>query len=302
MRFDNFDLNLLVALDALLAHCSVTRAAEQLNVTQSAMSAALKRLRLAFGDELLVQSGRSMVPTASAMQLAPLVREELLRIRSLVSSATAFEPATSDRKFRIAASDYITTVLLVPLQRRLARLAPGVCLDIVLPTTVTADRLDQGEFDLMLTPREFAAEDHPFDLIFEERQVVVGCRENPLLASPLSLGDFVGAGHVAVRIDGRKTFIENALGEMGLAVRTEVIAPSFIQVPHFLPGTLRLALMHERLARHMAQFLPLAIAAPPVAIPVMQEVAQYHAARAGDAGLAWLRGLIAEQVRALQPA
>ncbi|GAA0270673.1 transcriptional regulator NodD2 [Alteraurantiacibacter aestuarii] len=300
MRFDNFDLNLLVALDALLDHRSVTRAAAQLNVTQSAMSSSLKRLRLALGDELLVQSGRGMVPTAGAEQLAPLVREQLLRIRSLISSATAFDPATSTRRFRLAASDYISTVLLVPAQRRLAQLAPGVGLEIAMPTTGTSERLGKGEFDLLLTPREFAAKGHPYDRIFEERQVVVGCSTNPLLQGPVTLEAFTDAGHVAVRFDGRNTFIENALEELGLSVRIEVIAPSFVQVPYFLPGTRRLALMHERLAHQMAQILPLAIAESPVAVPLMQEVAQYHSARSGDAGLAWLRGLIQQVVRELE--
>jgi DNA-binding transcriptional LysR family regulator len=302
MRFDKFDLNLLVAFDVLMAECNVTRAAARLNITQSAMSAALKRLREAFGDDLLEQSGRSMVPTANALQLAPQVREELLRLRALLSSTSAFNPATSDRKFRIAASDYIATVLLVPLQRRLASLAPDVGLEIGLPTTTTADRLSKGGFDLVLSPIEFAAEGHPFDVIFKERQVVVGCRSNPVLRTRLTLGEFVKAGHVGVRIDGRNTFVENALEELALEVRAEIIAPSFTQVAHFLPGTDRLAFMHERLARQMAEILPLAIAETPVAIPPMVEVAQYHSARSGDAGLSWLRDQLAATVRGLAAA
>lgn len=288
MRFDNFDLNLLVALDAILSHGSVTRAAEQVNVTQPAMSAALKRLRETFGDELLVQSGRSMIPTASAVQLAPLVREELLRIRSLISSATAFDPATSTRRFRIAASDYITTVLLVPLRRLLETEAPGISMEISLPEDGTADRLAKGEFDLILTPREFVAPDHPTALLFEERQVVVGWKDNPLFTQDLDLDAFTSARHAAVRISGRNTYIDKALDSLGITLQPEIVAPSFIQLPYFLPGTNLVALMHERLALHMAEVLPLRIATPPFAVPPMREMAQFHSARSGDAGLNWL--------------
>ena len=290
MRLDSFDLNLLVALDALLAECSVTRAAERLNVTQSAMSASLKRLREALGDELLVQSGRNMIPTANALVLAPRVTEELLRLRSLLSTGTAFEPANSTRRFRIAASDYITTVLLVPVQRLLQSEAPGISMEISLPEDGTAERLAKGDFDLVLTPREFVAANHPSELLFEERQVVVGCKDNPIFAQAIDIDTFKSARHAAVRIDGRNTFIENALDKLGIALRPEVIAPSFIQLPHFLPGTNLITLMHERLARQMARILPLAIVRAPFSIPPMQEMAQYHSARVGDDGLKWLMG------------
>lgn len=299
MRLDNFDLNLLVACDALLAERSVTRAAKRLNVTQSAMSAALKRLREAFQDDLLVQSGRSMVPTPNALAIAPRITDAIRDLRVLISAGTAFDPATSQRRFRIAASDYVATVLLVPLLARFETIAPGVAMDISLPTTDTGERLAKGEFDLVLTPREFVADKHPCDLLFTERQVAVGCRNNALLASPLELAAFAAAKHVAVRLDGRDTYAENALKAHGLDLRIDVIAPSFIQVPHFLPDTHRIALMHERLARHMAQLLPLAIAEVPLPIAPMQEMAQYHSARSGDAGLAWLRGQMIHMARGM---
>src|SRR5688572_30072281 len=119
MRLDNFDLNLLVAFDALLEERNVTWAARRLNVTQSAMSASLKRLRDSLGDPILVQHGKAMVPTPHALALAPEVARAIATLRSLISAGTAFDPTKSDRCFKIAASDYVTTVLLVPLLRSL---------------------------------------------------------------------------------------------------------------------------------------------------------------------------------------
>jgi len=288
VRFDRFDLNLLGAFDALLTEQTVTGAARRLNLTQSAMSAALQRLRDAMGDPLLVRHGRGMVPTPAAVALLPQIQELLGRAREIIAPAQAFDPATSARTFRIGASDYIATVLLAPLARRLAATAPQMQIDIALPSDATARKLAGGELDLILTPEEFALPDHPTELLFEERHVVVGCASNPVLTGPMTQDAFAAQGHVAVRIDGRTTYIENELARLGVVRRIEVYAPSFVQAPWLLPGTQRIALMHERLARMLAPTMGLRIAPAPFELPPMREMAQFHAARRDDAGLQWL--------------
>jgi DNA-binding transcriptional LysR family regulator len=289
MRLENFDLNLLVAFDALLEERSVSGAARRLNLTQSAMSAALKRLREALGDPILSQHGKAMVPTPHALALAPEVSATLDALRRLTSPSAGFVPATSSRVFRVAASDYIATVLLAPLIKALESEAPFVRLDISLPADDTPARLAKGEYDLVLTPEDFIEPGHPAELLFEEAHVVVGCARNSLLAAPMTPEAFAAAGHVAVRIDGRNTHIENELDRLGLIRRVEVHAPSFVQAPWLLPGTRRIALMHERLARLMAPLLGLTIAEVPFDLPPMREMMQFHATRAQDAGLRWLR-------------
>lgn len=293
MRLDNFDLNLLVAFDALLEERSVTRAARRLNVTQSAMSASLKRLREAFEDELLVQHGKKMFPTQHALALAPEVGSALMRLRRLISTGTGFDPASSRRRFKIEASDYITTVLLAPLIRHLQDEAPGLELELSLPNKDTDERLANGDIDLLITPEEFIGTSHPRDLLFEERHVVVGSVDNPVLEERISLEQFMASGHVAVRISGRDTYIEAVLHQLAPERRVEVIAPSFVQLPWLLQGTRRLAVMHERLARLVAGELSLKFSEPPFELQVMREMMQFHATKAQDAGLTWLRGKIA---------
>lgn len=290
MRLDNFDLNLLLAFDALMEERSVTRAGTRLNLSQAAMSASLKRLRAAFQDEILVQHGKKMIPTHRAMELAPRVSETILQLRSLISTGMTFDPATSQRRFRVEASDYITTVLIVPLLNTLEQEAPGLRLELSLPDQGSAERMESGHLDLLITPEAFLQGEHPRDLLFEERHVVVGWSGNPLMRAAISERDFLDSGHVAVRISGRDTFIESALREQGIHRRVEVTAPSFIQAPWLLPGTRRLALMHQRLATIVAPTLSLKIAASPIALPAMREMMQYHAARSGDTALRWLRG------------
>lgn len=299
MRLDQFDLNLLVAFDALLAEQNVTQAARRLSLTQSAMSAALKRLRDALNDEILVKHGKRMIPTPRALMLQPQIGSALQTLRGVIASATHFDPQTSDRQFHIAASDYITVVLVSPLISRLQAIAPHVKLEVRLPSHSSLPELDQGKLDLILTPERFASELHPKERLFNERHVIVGCASNPLLKEPLTAEQFYASGHVGVAIDGRPTFIESALGG-DMARRVELVAPSFLQAPWMVRNTTRLALVHERLARLLAEPLSLAIAECPIPLPTMAEMMQYHTARQDDPGLQWLCGELRAAARAAE--
>ncbi|MBA4761642.1 LysR family transcriptional regulator [Sphingomonas sp.] len=288
MRLDQFDLNLLIAFDVLIEERSVTRAAQRLNLTQSAMSAALKRLRESFSDEILVQHGKRMVPTAAALSLAPDVSAALLNMRAILASGMRFDPASSQRKFRIVASDYITTVLLGPALRLLHKEAPQIQIEITLPRSDILEMLDDGEIDLLISPEQFLSPDHPRELLFEERHVVVGCATNPIMQRPLDVESYYASGHVATSVSRDGTFIDNYLRGQGEQRRVEVICAAFSQVPWILPGTSRLALMHERLAKELAPVLGLKIQEPPIPLPLMREMMQFHSARSMDRGLSWL--------------
>ena len=295
MRLNNFDLNLLVAFDILLQEQNVTKAADRANVTQSAMSASLKRLREAFHDEILAQQGRKMVPTPFALSMQSEISAKIGELRGLISRKGIFDPLSSDRQFKITASDYITTVLLVPLLNSFAENAPGITFDISLPNAETSKQLANGEVDFILTPDSFVHEKHPFELVFEERHVVVGWSGNPVMSKKMSKKRLAELGHVGVLITGKDTFQNVWMQESGVNRRIEIIAPSFLQAPFFIPGTMRIAIMHERLAKYMAKRLPLKILKLPLQMPPMREVLQYHSTREMDPGLTWLR----EQLREL---
>lgn len=289
MRLDQFDLNLLIAFDVLLKERNVTQAAAHLHITQSSMSAALKRLRVSLNDEILVQHGKKMIPTPRALALAPEIAATIQNLRNLIASATIFDPAHSTRRFRIAASDYITTVLITPLLAVLQKVAPRIELEVRLPDNNSRKAMDDGELDLLLTPQQFLSPDHPSDFLFRERHVIIGCASNPVFQSELTVEAFEKCGHVAVHIQGNPVFIDAALNTVGDHRRIEVIAPSFLQVPWLLRNTSRLALIHERLANLLAEPFSLAVANCPINLPVMNEMMQYHCARTNDQGLLWLR-------------
>lgn len=295
MRFKGLDLNLLVALDALLELRSVSRAAERMNLTQPAMSAALSRLREYFGDQLLVVHGKAMYPTAFADSLLPQVREALGGIEALIATAASFDPATSERSFRIVASDYIAVSVLVPLVARLAEESPRIRLEILSPGDTSSADLATGKVDLLLTPAEFINPPHPTELLFEERHLLIGWSGNPLFAREITEADFSRSGHVAVAFGSRGTasFADRQLQMLSKHRRIEVTAASFTIVPWLIKDTMRLALLHERLVSVMQDSFPIAHAPVPFAFPLMKEMVQFHETRAADQGLSWLRREIA---------
>src|SRR3954464_7975342 len=130
MRYQRIDLNLLIALDALLAERNVTRAAERMHMTQSAMSGVLARLREYFDDQLLVPVGRAMKLTPRAESLIEPVRDILLKVDSTLGVRPEFEAATAQRHFVLIASDYVSNVLLAEVLRRIALVAPGLSFDV----------------------------------------------------------------------------------------------------------------------------------------------------------------------------
>jgi DNA-binding transcriptional LysR family regulator len=299
MRYKGFDLNLLGVFDTLMRTRNVSRAAEELNLSQPAISSALKRLRMQFGDEILVPQGKKMMPTAYAEALLPHVRDTLHAVDGLMASSARFDPAESQRTFRICSSDYLATALFAPLSLHLSSVAPHVHLELVLNDEHSFVQLEQGQVDLVCTPEGYSAPDMPTEHLLDERHVVVGWRENPLLASPIDEATFLAAGQVSVAIGSLRTpaFSNRAMALLGKHPRFEVTASSFTIVPFLLVGSQRLALMHERLALLMAQQHALAIVEIPFDFPIMREVVQYHPARANDPGLLWLRERLREQAK-----
>ncbi|MDE2410247.1 MAG: LysR family transcriptional regulator [Sphingomonadales bacterium] len=294
MRFKGLDLNLLVALDALLEEASVSRAARRLNLSQPAASAALARLRDWFDDPLLAQHGKRLMPTPYALRLRPALTQLLAEIDALVSQPAQFDPATARRRFRVCTSDFLTSVLLRPFLAEIAVTAPGIELDILPPDDDAMQLLEAGRLDLLIIPQEFISQLHPSRLLLEEYHVVAGWIDNPLLAdpvhAPLTIEDFSAAGHVSVRIGrvSRLAHGEAQLQARGISRRVEVVAPSFTLVPELLVGTQRLAIMHARLARQAARRNDIRIVPLPFEMPPMREMVQFHRARADDAGLRWL--------------
>lgn len=300
MRLNGLDLNLLLALQVLLEERSVTRAARRLNLSQPAMSAALNRLRDYFQDDILVTHGKVMHPTPRAQALREPVQRMLADLDLLLTSSTGFVPATSRRTFRIVASDYIVASVIGPLALRLTQIAPGLRLEMILPSEEAAQLVMAGQADLTVTPEDFIDPEQPAELLCVEQQCVVGWSGNPSLAGGrISAADFDRLGHIAVHLGSNRvpSFADRVLERMDRPRRIDITCGCFTLVPWLLRGTQRLAVLHERLARQAAAQFPLLMAAVPFEFPVMREMIQYHRARAGDEGLRWLCTELKAQVQ-----
>lgn len=295
MRFKRLDLNLLVVLDALLRERSVSRAARKLNLSQPAVSSALNRLREYFNDEILVVHGKRMVPTAHAQSIEPQVVQALADIEALISASTVFDPATSQRTFRICASDSMTIVLLLPLQAELETLAPGIKIEISPLAPDALARLERSEIDFLLSPEQHTSREHPARFLFEERHVVIGWKKNPALRAPLTEQAFFAHGQVVIQQGHAPTSAEQQMSELNRRRRVDIVCSSFLAAPWMLTNSTRLAVMHERLAQFMVGKLPLAIAPLPFPLPPTREMVQYHAARDADSGIQWLLHRILER-------
>lgn len=294
MHFKNLDLNLLVALDVLLTECSISRAADRLNMSQSAMSNALARLRKYFNDELLVRVGRKLERTPRAERLRDAVRDILVRVDCTISDLPEFVPAESDREFTLFVSDY-TLQVLMPHVIQLARAqSTGIHFRLLAQTNEPKRALERGEADLLIIPKSYCSSDHPSETVFREDFLcTVWKGSQRWFKETMDFEDYAGAGHVVMQPgDANISFEAWFLQRYGLSRRVEVATFSFTALPHLVLGTDFVATVHARLARQAQRSLPVKLFIPPVQIPKMEQVMQWHQHRTQDPGLVWLRKLI----------
>jgi len=298
MRFNRLDLNLLVALDVLLSERSITRAAQRMNLTPSAMSSALSRLREYFDDELLAQVGRRMELTPRAAGLHDAVRDVLVRIDSTIAIQPEFNPATSDRTFRIFLSDY-TQLVFAPHVLALATQEQCTARFELLPQVSNPQHsLERGEADLLIIPRGFLSPDHPEEVLYEEHFVCVVWRHARLANADMTIDRYLAAGHVAMQPPGGPTesFEAWLMKRQDVSRRIAVTTFGFAPLAALVCGTEYVATIHARLAAVMATAWPVVIKRLPMAIGHMEQAVQWHKYRTQDPGLAWLRGLLRRAV------
>lgn len=304
MHFNQLDLNLLVALDALLTERSITEAGRRTHVSQSAMSGSLARLREYFEDELLVQIGRKMVPTALGDTLAEPVREILLKIKATVDTKPGFDPASSTRRFSLMMSDYVSTVLMNEVVQHAESLAPHVSFEIVSNDMVNpGDALERGDIDLLIMPQDFLSKNHPEEVLFSDDYACIVWEGNSVVGESLSREDYLRLGHVSMQFGrGRIPLIDEwFLSRLGVNRRVEVLTMSFSSLPQYIVGTHRIGTTHRRMARHYSRYLPLRVVPCPYEMPSLVEAMQWHKYFSSDPGITWLRGVLKKVANGLEP-
>lgn len=293
--FDHLQLDgrLLQVLVTVVEESSVTRAAERLGVTQSAVSHLLQRLRDLVGDPLVVKSGRGIVPTARAEALARRARGLLEDLQRFVQAAD-FDPAGWRARLTIAANDLQRDLLLPALLERLAPLAPGLTLRVVPSGAPTLAMLRDQGCDLVISPRPPDGADIVHKRLFEDRWRVF--YDAAVREPPRSLGEYLAADHVTVAYEPpRQLDIDHVLAARGIERRFVVMVPGFAGVAPFLRGSDRLATLPGLLGQTLLR--DLASAAVPVACPPMPMFLVWHLRHRHDPAHQWLRA----QVEAVVP-
>lgn len=293
MNLRNVDLNLLVALDALLAEQNVSRAGKRLGLSQSAMSGSLARLRKLFDDPLLVRVGRELTLTSTAQGLVTPIRDILNRIEQTVEQRPEFDPATASRTFSVSASDYATLLLLGPFLRALASEAPGVTLHL-LPRTNDARRLLRtGEVDLVIEPYELLGGDEfPCQPLFSDRWLCAVDAGNPHVpARGISREEYLQLPHLVYGIgsDRQLNIADRYLVQQGIHRRIEVTVESFLLVPFLIQGTPLVTLVLEQAIRRLAPAAGVRVMECPIALPGVHENVYWHPSHTIDPGHRWLR-------------
>ncbi|MEM6415978.1 MAG: LysR family transcriptional regulator [Pseudomonadota bacterium] len=294
MRLDRFDMNQLVCLDALLTEKSVTRVAEQLNLSQSAVSWSLNRLREHFEDPLFVRSGRNVVPTPFAESLAEQVRDILERSRRLSLQRPNLTNLGVKRRLRIMATEYTSIVFLVNAVKELRSVYQNLSFEI-LPLTPHADTLlERGELDLLIAGDVFEFGRPPNLLLLKDDYSCIACKESWSKKRSFSLDEYTAAEHIIVRLMNNKLALHDTLvfQSRGIARREIATVSSFLMVPPLILKSKHLACIPTLLAKEMSKQLPIKVLPCPIDSPVLSVNAYWHESRSADPILEVLINLI----------
>ena len=204
MNVSRIDLNLLVYLDVLLRERNVTRSAKQLGISQPAMSNGLKRLRDLFDDPILVRTSEGMMPTERAQELQPIIRNVLSNVEKAVQPTTDFNAENSDRVFRIMASDYTESTLIPILLSKLSLIAPNIRLDIMTPSDVNYQDVEQGNVDMVINRFDDIPQSFHQTNVWHDSFSCLFSKDNPV-AKNFNLDTYLQSQHVWVSKTGMGT-------------------------------------------------------------------------------------------------
>lgn len=289
-----FDFRLLLILDAMLALRNVSRAAERLDMTQSAVSHALAKLRRMLDDPLFVASGGQMLPTPRAVALGEPIGEVIARMRTALQSGREFDPARCDDSFTIGTNDFVNTGLLPRLLPALARHAPKVRLRLsALDGRTDWTRLEDGSMDVAIAFFRTVPPHLKIRSLYTDRHVILARQDHPLLDRRLTVKRYVEAEHMVISpyVTG---VIDEQLAEAGLQRRVALALPSIALLPELLMCTDYVASVAERVAaslasRHPLRMRPLPFPIRPLVVSMVWHLRRHHALQHQ-----WLRGCIAQ--------
>jgi DNA-binding transcriptional LysR family regulator len=296
MELSQIDLNLLVVFQQLMVERRVSKVAENLGLTQPAVSNSLAKMRRMFGDDLFLRTPSGMVPTPFAEQLDESVGYALAMIHSGLNQQTQFDSKTAKRSMTIGMTDIGEIVFLPVLIEHISRLAPGVTLSTVRNAAVNLrDDMESGKVDLAIGLLPQLKAGFFQRQLFRQRYVCLFRDGHPMDKKRISLSDFRAAEHLVVVSSGTgHGAVDELLKRSGVERSVRLTVPHYVSVGHILRSTDLVATVPERLAAQLAEPFGLAFAPHPVRLPEVAINVFWHAKAHRSQGNQWLRSLIFE--------
>lgn len=291
------DLNLLIALDVLIAQASVTKAAERLDMSQSAMSHALKRLRTILNDDILIRTSNQMEVTPYACEISDHIRQILIEIQLTLLEKEAFNPATAQETFRIAASDYVEATIGIHLVQQLTTQAPGIRIRISnLDKGTVMDALDDNRIDLVINAKLALKSWHVEHSLYREEFVCVVRSDDSL--TELSLEDYLRRSHLLVSMRDDFQGAGDEILEQQQQSRQVIWSTShFMAVPFLLANSDCVALLPRRMAQQCALLMDLKLLSPPIEIKGFTVSMIWHQCNTKRPQHQWLRERIVDATK-----
>jgi len=302
MNLAALDLNLLVALEALLEETSVGRAADRVALSQPAMSHALKRLRLLLGDPLLVRVGPRMQLTARGEGLRHPVKDVLSRVRDLLVMEK-FDVTRSTRTFQLFVSDYAGDLLLPLVRKQLQHEAPGVSIRVQNDGPINVDAFELArsvDLAIACVPNSFKG--FYQQRLFTDRDACVVRRGNPITKQISRVAYFLKMKHVAVAgREFREDPVDTWLHEEGHRRNVVLTVPHYLQALHVVAQSDLVAVIPERLIRAYSAILGLDVLPVPMDVGTFDEYLLHPSTKHFDPGCVWLRGVLHRVAKSLKP-
>lgn len=286
------NLNLLMNLDALLRLKNVSKAAESLHITQSAMSNALNQLRTILDDPILVRHGSQMLPTEKAIALAPQVSTLIDQMEGVFTQKPTFDPAISERIFTIGMSDHAEFAILPRLLRTVSTAAPGIEIRVEhYNNLMNIDPLLQGQIDVVLGSVFPQMSCLYREVLYPLRAIVLARSDHPLMQQKLTLKRYLSAKHLRIAYQSQPelTFIDKELGALGHQRAVQVTIPHVLPALFMLQNTDLLASMPDFLSPELRKSLKLSAQPLPFSLPDIQLSQLWHKIKANDPAQIWLR-------------
>jgi DNA-binding transcriptional LysR family regulator len=297
------NLNLLPILRELLRTRSVSRTARNIGLSQSAVSAALARLREIYQDEILAPVGRRLQLTERGEELIEQAEEACLEIEALLRP-NAFDPATEERRFVVATADYVAYLMAPHLARIFAERAPNAAFQFIDMGPDLATRFVRGAVDVLIMPEDTAGPSRTHAVgapLFTDETVVIASRALKPFEGPLTLAAYESARHATFQLSARPspTHEDHLRKKSGVRHRDVVFVEQFLTLPAVVEASNCLALVQRRLAERFARNHDIELHAPPFPAEPMVIAAYWRRARERDPAHAWFRGVLLEASAAL---